>query len=203
MQCSSSHLWFQVGSSRQLLQVCTQFRSRVCSDCIQYHCCEVSSLLKAQGKWWACNAYARQALPTRLDVQSAPDSQLIQAQMLLCSNATVHRKLATAVSSSMLALSNGVYSAVIKWSLLSHIFLSHVSWVCLLLQTGLANIYANYWSLRSLLCRQLLTFRVCSSLRCTFQAPFPFLFQMSSTSLRGCRTKTWSITWNQYHTQAL
>ena len=42
-------------------------------------------------------------------------------QMLLCSNAFVHRKLAMAVSSSMLALSNGLYSAVNKWSTYSSV----------------------------------------------------------------------------------
>ena len=59
--------------------------------------------------------------------------------------------------------------------------LPHLSSVCLRLQTALADMYANFWSLLSLLCRQLLTFQLCSSLRWTFQAPFLFLFQMFST----------------------
>ena len=57
-----------------------------------------------------------------------------------------------------------------------------------MLQTTLASMCANYWSLLLLLCQQLLTFKSCSSLHCTSQAPFRFQFQMLSMSLRGCRT---------------
>ena len=72
------------------------------------------------------------------------------------------------------------YSAVVENFLLPRTLLSHVSRALLVLQIGQANMYASYWSLPSVRCRQLLKFRHCSSLRCTFQAPFPFQFMQDA-----------------------
>ena len=175
VQCHTGKPTAQLGSSTQILQVCI---SEVELVVLAVRCIFLTCL--------GLNEHAEHARP-------APNKLCLHGYIMI--SRSFRLKCFPARSSTATVTLQGLLSCMVHLAVIlslrylpSHYFSCPLT--TFVLQTGLAIMYANYWSLLSLLCRWLLTFQVCSSLHCPAQAPFLFQFQIFSMSRRRGRTMT-------------